>query len=159
MSQSPLSARIGAVFFALWGLAHIAGAALELSALQSGGGAALTAMIASANPASPESFAVSAPAAAFMGMGAYNILWLGALVTFVAVTRNWSNSARGYLLNMALAGATDLGLLVFLLIPGHMAWADGAVGLGLFAVAAVFSTIGAMAARKTPPKVPVLPPA
>lgn len=142
MQNSTLAARTGAVFFALWGLVHIAGATLQLGTLSAGGAGALTAMIASAHPATAESFIVPAPAGAFMGMGAYNILWIGLFVTVIAIVMNWRNSRTGYLINMGVVAATDAGLLFALLIPGHMAWTDGAIGLGLFAVAATFSTIG-----------------
>jgi hypothetical protein len=60
-------------------------------------------------------------AAAFMGMGSFNILWIGLLVTVVAVTMNWSNSRLGYWLNLAVVGATDAGLVWALLAPGYMA--------------------------------------
>jgi hypothetical protein len=80
-------------------------------------------------------------AAAFMGMGSFNILWIGLLVTVVAVTMNWSNSRLGYWLNLAVVGATDAGLVWALLAPGYMAWSDGMIGLVLFAFALVFSSI------------------
>ena len=67
-------------------------------------------------------------AAAFMGMGAFNILWIGLLVTVVAVTLNRRKSRLGYWLNLGIVGATDLGLLVALLLPGTMAWSDGGLG-------------------------------
>ncbi len=151
MEPSRLVPRIGAAFFALWGLVHVAGGTLQLGTLSAGGAGALTAMIASAQPAAAGDFAVPPAAAAFMGMGAFTILWLGAFVTVVAVTMNWRNSRTGYLINMAVVGATDAGLLFALLIPGHMAWSDGAVGLVLFAMAAAFSTAAALRPRAGEP--------
>jgi len=142
------SARLGATFFFLWGAAHVAGGALQLMTLSSGGGSALTAMIATAHPAPVDGFVVSPPAAAFMGMGAWNILWIGAFVCLVAVRMNWRNSAFGLVLNTGVVAATDAGLLVALLLPGHMAWGDGAVGLVLFALAAPFATIAVFGARR-----------
>jgi hypothetical protein len=136
------------VFFALWGIAHVAGAALQLTTLRSDGPGALTAMIASARPAAADSFVVPAAAAAFMAMGAWNILWIGMFVTVIAVDMNWRNSTRGLLINMAVVGATDAGLLFALLLPGHMRWSDGAVGLVLFALAAVFSTAAVLGSHR-----------
>jgi hypothetical protein len=75
-------------------------------------------------------------------MGAYNILWIGLLVIVIAVGMNWRNSALGYWLNLAVVGATDLGLLVALLLPGYMAWSDGMIGISLFVLAFVFATAG-----------------
>jgi hypothetical protein len=134
--------RIGAVCYALWGLAHVVGGGVQLSVVQSRGGSALTALISSARPLDPAAFSVPPAATAFMGMGAYNILWIGLLVTVVALALNWRNAPLGYWLNLALVGATDLGLLVALLLPGHMAWSDGLIGLTLFVLALGFSTWG-----------------
>jgi len=39
-------------------------------------------------------------------------------------------------------GATDLSLLAALLLPGYMAWSDGGIGLTLFVLALIFSTLG-----------------
>lgn len=130
----------GAVAYALWGIVHVLGGAMQLLALRSGGGKALTAMISTAAPFETAGPELPAAAAAYMGMGAFTLVWLGALVTWVAVTQNWRNSRLGYWLNLTLVGTTDLGLLLALLLPGHMAWSDGMVGLGLFALALCFST-------------------
>lgn len=131
----------GAVAYALWGIVHVIGGAMQLSALRSGGGKALTAMISTAAPFDVAGPDLPAVAAAYMGMGAFTLVWLGALVTWVAVTQNWRNSRLGYWLNLILVGATDIGLLLALLLPGYMAWSDGIVGLGLFAIAFCFSTL------------------
>jgi hypothetical protein len=136
------AAKTGAVFYALWGLLHLIGGAVQLATLNGEGGAALTRMISSARPLGPEEAAVPSAAAAFMGMGAFNILWIGLLVTVVAITMNWRNSRLGYWLNLGVVGATDLGLLVALLLPGTMAWSDGGLGLSLYAGALVASSLG-----------------
>lgn len=143
MTETNRLAKTGAVFYVLWGLAHVAGAVVQLVTLQSAGGVGLTAMISTARPFDPAAVgAFPEAAAAFMGMGAMNILWIGLLVTTVAATLNWRNSRGGYWLNLALVGGTDLALVLALLLPGVMSWADGAIGLTLFALALVFSTLG-----------------
>jgi len=135
-------AKTGAVCYALWGIVHVLGAAIQLAALRSRGGAGLTAMISTARPFDAQATVVPGASAAFMGMGAFNLLWIGALVTVVAVTLNWRNSRLGYWLNLGIVGATDAGLLWALLVPGIMAWSDGLVGLVLFAAALACSTLG-----------------
>ena len=143
MSETNRFARTGAVFYALWGLVHVAGAAVQLSTLQAAGGVGLTAMISSARPFDPGAVGAFPEAAeGFMAMGGMNILWLGVLVTAIAVTLNWRNSRAGYWLNLVLVGATDLSLLAALLLPGYMAWSDGGIGLTLFVLALIFSTLG-----------------
>ncbi|HXI22006.1 MAG TPA: hypothetical protein VNH46_13010 [Gemmatimonadales bacterium] len=145
------AARAGAVFYALWGLLHVAGGAVQLATLRGHGGIALTRLIASGRPLDPGVGTVPDAAAAFMGMGAFNILWIGLLVTVVAVTLNRRNSRLGYWLNLGIVGATDLGLLVALLLPGTMAWSDGGLGLGLYFAALVASTLGRMGATRLAP--------
>jgi len=143
MSSTNRFARIGGSFYVLWGLAHVAGAAFQLVTLQESGGVGLTAMISTGRPFDPGAVAeFPEAAAAFMGMGAMNILWIGLLVMYVGATRNWRNSRNGYWLNLALVGGTDLALVLALLLPGIMSWGDGAVGLTLFALALIFSTLG-----------------
>ncbi len=73
---------------------------------------------------------------------AWNILWPGVFVTVVGIWLNWRNSRLGYWLNLIVVGAIDVGLLLFLLLPGYMAWSDGGLGLGLWVVALIFSTLG-----------------
>jgi hypothetical protein len=139
--------KAGAVFYALWGVAHVIGAGLQLFVVTRHGGAALTALISSAKPLDPATVTVPEAAEAFMMMGAYNIFWIGFLVTVVAVRMNWRNSDFGYWLNLVVVGAVDLGLLLAMLLPGHMAWSDGVVGVALFALAVGFSTFGRIALR------------
>lgn len=136
-------ARTGAAFYVLWGLVHVAGATFQLLTLRDAGGVGLTAMISTGRGFDPGAVgAFPEAAAAFMGMGAMNILWIGLLVMYVGITRNWRNSRNGYWLNLALVGGTDLALVLALLLPGIMSWGDGAVGLTLFALALIFSTVG-----------------
>ncbi len=141
------AAKAGAIFYALWGLLHVVGGAVQLATLSGEGGAALTRMISSGAPLTEASAQVPAAAARFMGMGAYNILWIGALVTMIATALNWQNSRLGYWLNLGIVGATDLGLLVALLLPGTMAWSDGGLGISLFLLALGASTLGRVRAR------------
>lgn len=147
MSDRTWAARTGAVAYALWGLVHLIGGALQLLTLRRAGGGGLTAMIATARSLDPGTQDVPAAAAAFMGMGAFNLAWIGAFVLVVAVTLNWRNSRLGYWVNLAVVGATDLGMAVALLVPGYIAWSDALIGLSLFAVALVSSTIAYPAAR------------
>jgi len=49
-SASTLPAKVGAVFYVLWGLTHVAGDGLQLATLGSGGGGALGEMISTARP-------------------------------------------------------------------------------------------------------------
>jgi hypothetical protein len=143
MDTSNRLAKIGAVFYVLWGVVHVVGAAFQLLTLRESGGVGLTALISTGRGFDPGAVGTfPEAAAAFMGMGAMNLLWIGLLVAYVGATRNWRNSRNGYWLNLALVGCTDLALVLALLLPGVMRWGDGAVGLTLFALALIFSTLG-----------------
>ncbi len=137
--KTSFTARAGAVFYALWGVVHVAGGLVQLATLRRGGAGALTALISSASPVDPAAVIPSA-AAAFMGMGAANIAVIGALVTAIALL-NWRNIPLGYWLNLLLVGSVDLNLVGFLLAPGVMAWSDGILGLALFVPAATLTTL------------------
>lgn len=142
MSDRNRGAKAGAIFYLLWGVVHVVGAGVQLAVLRRDGGNGLAALISSARRFDTATESVPTVAAAFMGMGAFNVLWIGALVAVIAVTQNWHNSRGGYWLNLGIVGATDAGLLVALLLPGYMAWSDGMIGLTLFLFALVFSTMG-----------------
>lgn len=133
--------RFGAIFYVLWGLLHVVGGAVLLSTWNSAGTAELMRSYGSA-------VASSVPAAlpdVVGGVGAFhafNLLWIGLLVIVVAIKLNWRNARAGAWLNATLAGMADLGLVVFLLLPGYMPWAEGAPGMVLFLPALVFTAVG-----------------
>lgn len=84
MKNGTWAAKTGAVFYALWGVLHVVGAGMQLMVLGSHGGSGLASMISTARPFDATT-QVPDVAAAFMGMGSFNILWIGLLVTVVAV--------------------------------------------------------------------------
>jgi hypothetical protein len=131
------SARISAVLFVLWGLLHVVGGTLIMAR-------------AAGDPDSGYAF-YSPPAAGYPALAgdvlaylAYSFAWAGLLVTWIGVRYNWCNTPRALALNTCLVGCTDLGLVAFLVLPGHLALADASPGLLLFAGAAFF---GALARR------------
>jgi len=138
--------RLGAAFYVLWGIAHVAGGALMWSALSAGGAPAYLANVATAVPAAELSQAISPAGAAVLAFHAFNLCWLGALVIAIAVTLNWRNSVAGYWINLAVVTTTDVGLIVTTLIPGYMNVSDGLIGPILWLFAAAFTTVGVLRA-------------
>jgi hypothetical protein len=134
--------KIGAVFYILWGLLHIAGGVVLLQQLAADGATKALATIGSAVPPVDLPIISGGVTAAVLAYYAWNILCIGLLVLVVGVKLNWNNSRMGYWLNLAVVGAVDLGLIFTLLAPGYMALADGGLGLALWLPAAIFSTIG-----------------
>jgi len=136
-------AKIGATCFVLWGLLHIVGGAAILLALDNG----------------PEQgFALynnyegsyTALAGAILGYFAYLLVCIAVAVTLVGGWLNWQNSWSGLVANLILVGLTDVGLLLFLVIPGFVSWGEATVGLTLFAIAALSSGIASSAIRRLP---------
>lgn len=138
--------RVGAGFFVLWGLVHVLGGASMLAALGTDGGTAVYRSLASAAPAAvPDG--MPGIASAVIGFHAWNLLWMGALVTVVALAWHWRLRRAGLWLNLAIAGFADLGLIGALLIPGYTRVAEGMIGIGLLVLAAGFSLAGLAGTR------------
>ena len=66
-----------------------------------------------------------------------------ALASFViAVVYNWKNSRLGYWLNLIVVSVADIGFVIFVLLPVHVAFFPGILGPVFWISAAIFSTIG-----------------
>lgn len=127
-------AKIGAIFYGLWGLLHLVGGAAILLALGDGTAAGY-AVYKQAIGVFP------AVSGAILAMNSFTIAWVGALVTVIAVTQNWRNQRAGAWLNFTLAGMMDIALVVFLLLPGFVSLGDAMLGISLLAVAAPCSLL------------------
>lgn len=131
--------KIGAVFYVLWGIIHIFGGIAILTAETPNVQLAMfgTAVPADMLPANPGEVVH-----ATLSFHAFNLMWFGIFALLVGVLMNWRNSRLGYWLNFGIVGVADLGLFIFLILPGHMAVADGSPGPVLWILALIFSTIG-----------------
>lgn len=129
--------RIGAIAYALWGIAHLVGGAMLLAAATQG-----TEAFAFALSGKPTAIPSILVATQVFQYHAFNIAWIGLTVLLVAVLLGWRNSAKGFWINLALVGFADLGLLVFMVRPGIISIGEASIGLGLFALAFIFSWQG-----------------
>lgn len=75
---------------------------------------------------------------------AWNLLFFALFGIAVGVCLNWKNSRLGYWLNLIVVSAGDIGYIVFVLIPGYVAFMPGVLGPILWILAVIFSTIGLM---------------
>jgi hypothetical protein len=137
-----LFARIGAVFFGLWGLLHLVGGFAILATALGGGPAAGFAFYEQSGGE------FTALAGAILAMNSFTIAWVGALVTVIAFTMNWRNDCKGFLLNVTLAGMMDVALVVFLLAPGFVSLGSALNGISLLVLAVIFSSLGLLRQRK-----------
>lgn len=114
-------AKIGAVFYFLWGVVHI-GAAFEQ--FQTGKTLELGLVQGKIN------------------QGAWDLLFFALLAIVVAVRYNWTNERLGYWLNLIVVSAADIGFIVFVLLPGHVALFPGILGPVFWFAGLVFTTLG-----------------
>jgi len=131
--------KIGAVFYILWGLLHIAGGLAIIFQVNS---ALQIAVQATALPAGDFQHLSNAALSGILSYHGFNIVWFGIFAATVAILFNWKNRRIGYWLNLLVIGAVEIGLVFFMLVPGYMAWSDGGIGLALFLVAVVGTTLG-----------------
>lgn len=144
--------KIAAICYLLWGLLHVLGGGLLLSASGNGIDEFLQAQTGTEGLvlAQAGSSAINEPAAAItqsvFSYHSFNIIWIGLVVSTVALFLNWKNSTTGFWINLLLVGFTDLGLVIFLIRPGILTFGQGSPGLLLFLIASVFAIL----ARMTP---------
>ena len=132
--------KAGAVAFVLWGLLHVAGGGMILSALSNGPG---------------EGFAIyqnhegtyTPLAGAILAYFAFLIVSIGAAAALVGVFLNWRNSGWGLAINTTMIGVTDIGLVIFLLSPGFVTVGEASIGIVLFVVGATFCTTAWLSER------------
>lgn len=114
-------AKIGAVFYILWGLLHfiaakkvfMLGQTLESGLLQGR-----------------------------IYQDAFYLLFFALFGVVVAVTLNWKNSKLGYWLNFVVVSFGDIGFIVTVLAPGYLPLFPGSIGPILWLTALAFTTIG-----------------
>ena len=73
---------------------------------------------------------------------ALNLACFAIIVIVIAVVYNWENSPLGYWLNLVLASITDIGFIIYILMPGYLPLRPGILGPVLWILATVFSTLG-----------------
>lgn len=98
---------------------------------------AYLAMVATANVAASAVESAGDPALAVFAFHGWNIMWAGVMVAVIALVLNRRNSRVGYWVNLAIVSGADLGLLLFLVLPGVMSPATAIPGLVLWLPAGV----------------------
>jgi len=120
--------RIGAVFYALWGVLHFAAAAEAYR------------------------LATTVDPGVIQGrllQNAWHLAIFAAFGLVVAVTMNWRNSRTGYWINLVAVSAADIGFVVFIFVPGYIPLFPGVLGPVSWILGVIFSTLGLNAKPKT----------
>jgi len=114
-------ARIGAVFYVLWGLLHIFAGYMALGALEG-----------VRRGVSRERIMQNS---IFLAMTGVASVW-------IAVKFNWYNDAFGYWFNLFIVSVADISFIWLILLPGYIPLFPGVNGPVLWIIAVVASTIG-----------------
>jgi hypothetical protein len=117
---------IGAVLYGLWGALHV------LAGLQ----AYRQAMTVEAGEVRGR-----------LLQNAWNLGIVAVVAVVVAGTMNWHNSHTGYWINLVAVSATDIGFVLFVLLPKHIAFWPGILGPVLWVLGVGFSTWGLVAEK------------
>lgn len=113
--------RIGAVLYFIWGLLHV-NAASKVYAL----GATLEPGMIQGR----------------LFQGAWNLLFFAVVAMVIAVWLNWKNSPVGYWINLVTVSTTDIGFVLFILIPGYLPLIPGIAGPVFWVLGVVFTSLG-----------------
>ncbi len=132
MSKPGFWPRATSVTLFLWGLLHIVGGG-ALMALGASDPAAGLKSLGSAKALPPDPGEV---VGALIGFHGLNLAFAGVAVTALAVWA-WRSWPRGVPTGVAIATAADIGLIFYLLGPGHMKITDGLWGPLLLVLAAL----------------------
>ena len=120
-------ARIGAVFYILWGLLHLIAAKKVFMLGQTLESGLLQGRIY---------------------QDAFYLLFFAIFGIVVAVMFNWKNSKLGYWLNLVVISVGDIGFIITVLMPGYIPLFPGSLGPILWLIALMLTTIS-MLKRKT----------
>jgi hypothetical protein len=71
----------------------------------------------------------------------FNLFFFGVAAICVALTLNIRNNNWGYWINLGILALADIGLILFVLIPGYWSWWSGLAGPILWALGFVFTTL------------------
>lgn len=135
---------IGAIFFALWGLMHVAfGAQMIMLNASGSANAILDAIYLDTGPV-PTPDPLGSTIDAIMNQHAWNLLWFGLASTIVAIFWNWRNSVAGYWANMVLVSAADIGFMVAIMMPGYVDFWLGIWGPVLWIGGVIFASLAVL---------------
>ena len=126
--MSRVAARIGAVFYVIWGIVHLNAAYGLLKLGQS------------IDPGMVQ---------ARVFQDAWNILCGAVTVIVIGIVLNWRNSLAGFWLNLTLVSLLDIAYLLFVVVPGYAPLWPGLQGPIAWVIAGAFTAAGILAARRS----------
>ena len=132
--------KIGAVFFALWGIMHALSGIGFLYGISTAGAAGAINLLGNPNNTVPQGF--TGVALGLLTQHSLNLVIAGLFALAIAVTMNWKNSWLGFWLNFYIVGTFDLAYIFAVVLPGYTSVITGWSGPALWVLATIFSAIG-----------------
>ncbi|ANH66626.1 hypothetical protein [Mitsuaria sp. 7] len=126
MAFANVWSKLATVFYVLWGVLHIQAAYLVYQL-----GTTVTPSMTQGR----------------LFQGAWNLFFFAISAIAVAIMLNKRNSKLGYFANLAIVSVTDVGFIMFVLLPGYLPLWPGLQGPLYWVLGLLFSTI---ALRKEP---------
>jgi hypothetical protein len=113
--------QMSAVFYILWGLLHLV-AAYQVFRL----GRSQTSGVVQGR----------------LYQNAWNLACIAIVVIVIAVVYNWNDSLFGYWLNLVTTSITDIGFILFVIVPRYLPLRLSIPGPALWILAVITSTVG-----------------
>jgi hypothetical protein len=135
-----IAPKLAAVAYVLWGIVHVLGGLSLMQAAMAGSDAFLQ-MLTGESFAPTSSERGESFTQEVFAFHAFNICWMGIVSIVVAIRLNWRNVSIGYWINLAVVGLADLGLILFMVIPGVIPLSNAWIGPALFVVALACATV------------------
>lgn len=120
MTTTNSMAKLGAIFYVIWGCLHLRAAHAVYLLGQS---------------------MQSSMAQGRIFQDAWNLLFFSIIAIATAAALNWRNSVWGYWINFVTVGIADTGFIFFMLVPGHSPIWPGVAGPVFWVLGMIFSTI------------------
>jgi hypothetical protein len=124
MRMAEYAARIGAVFYVLWGVFHLVAANAVYALAEQSTGLLRARLL----------------------QDAFYLLFFAVVGILMAVIMNWRNDKQGFRMNGTLIAFADIPFVLFVLAPGLIPWWPGVVGPLLWLIAFVFTTVARFSA-------------
>src|SRR6202047_4139535 len=124
MQMARWAARIGAVFYVLWGVFHLV----------------------AANPVYVLAEQSTGMVRGRLLQDAFYLLFFALAGILMAVILNWRNDRQGYWMNGTCIASADIPFVLFVLAPGLIPWWPGLVGPLFWLIAFMFTTVARVSA-------------
>ncbi|HAV2275288.1 TPA: hypothetical protein JHK27_000853 [Serratia marcescens] len=79
---------------------------------------------------------------------AWNLFCFALCAALTSILLNWRNDIRGWWINLAVVSSTDIGFIIYILIPGYTPIWPGILGPLFWAIGFIFSTCALVLSHK-----------